>query len=148
MTTTRHIARAVAVTSDSAPQWRVELATGGHHLVADEPTNLEGGDAGPTPFGLLVCGLAACTATTLRQYAARKGWPLEALEVSVLYNVVDEEGAAIVRTIAVPPELTDAQRTRLAEIADRTPVTKAIRAGTPITTTLRAAEPPSTGAIT
>jgi hypothetical protein len=58
------------------------------------------------------------------------------MEVTVVYNVLDDEQTAIVRTIAVSPELTGAQRTRLAEIAERTPVTKAIRAGTPITTTL------------
>jgi putative redox protein len=146
VTTTRHIARAIGVTSAWAPQWRVELESGGHHLLADEPTNLEGGDAGPTPFGL-VCGLAACTATTLRHYAARKGWPLETMEVTVLYDVVDGERTSIIRTITVPPELTEDRRTRLAEIAERTPVTKAIRAGTPITTTLRAVEPPPTGPI-
>jgi putative redox protein len=139
VTTTRHIARAVGVTSASAPQWRGELESGGHHLVAHEPTVLAGGDVGPTPFGLLVCALAACTATTLRQYAARKGWPLEAMEVTVLYNVADDEHASIVRTITVPVDLAEEQRTRLAEIAERTPVTRAIRAGTPITTTLRPA---------
>jgi hypothetical protein len=48
----------------------------------------------------------------------------------------------------VPSALTEDQRTRPTEIAECTPVTKAIRAGTPIATTLRAVEPPMTGPIT
>jgi putative redox protein len=137
MTTTRHVARSVGVTSASAPPWRVEIEAGSHRLIADEPVSLTGSDAGPSPFGLVVCGLAACTATTLRQYAEHKGWPVEVIAVGVVYNVVDDESTSIARTITVSPELTEEQRTRLAEIAERTPVTKAIRAGTPISTTFR-----------
>jgi putative redox protein len=143
MTTTRHVARAVGVTSASAPQWRVELEAGTHHLVADEPTNMSGGDAGPTPFGLLVCGLAACTAMTLRLFAGHKGWQLAAIRVNVVYNVADDERKSILRTITVPSELTDDQRARLADVAERTPVTIAIRAGTPTTTSIRAVETPT-----
>jgi putative redox protein len=143
MTTTKHVAHAVGVTSASGPQWRVELRAGAHHLVADEPTNMSGGDAGPTPFGLLLCGLAACTTMTLRMFAGRKGWQLAAIEVSVVYNVADDERTSIVRTITVPSELTDEQRARLADVAERTPVTMAVRAGTPITTSLRAFETPT-----
>ena len=142
MTTTVHVARAVGATSASAPRWRVELEVGRHRLVADEPAKLAGGDCGPTPFGLLVAGLAACTATTLRQYAEHKGWPLQVLEVSVVYNVEDDERPSIARTITVSPELTDVQRARLADVAERTPVTTAIRAGTPIATTMVAVETP------
>jgi putative redox protein len=142
MTTMRHV-RAVGVTSDSSPQWRVEVETGTHHLVADEPTNMAGGDAGPTPFGLLLCSLAACTAMTLRQYADRKGWQLTTIDVSAVYNVADDERTSISRTTTVPSDLTQDQRTRLADIADRTPVTMAIRAGTPIATTIRADETPT-----
>src|ERR1700737_4536164 len=81
VTTTQHVAWAGAVTSATAPQWRVQLRAGAHQMVADEPATNGGGDAGPSPFGLLLSGLAACTATTLRMYAERKGWTLAAIEV-------------------------------------------------------------------
>jgi putative redox protein len=142
MTTTRHVARARGATSASSPQWRVELETGVHHLVADEPANMAGGDAGPTPFELLLCSLAACTAMTLRLYAERKGWQLATIDVSLDYDLDDERGS-IVRTITVPSEVPQDQRDRLADIAERTPVTLAIRGGTPIATTLRAEEIPT-----
>jgi putative redox protein len=84
-----------------------------------------------------VSALAACTATTLRMYASRKGWDLPTIEVDVRYDISDDKSASIVRTITVPDNLAADQRARLAEIAERTPVTLAPRAGAPINTTFR-----------
>jgi putative redox protein len=136
MTTVRHLARAVGSTGSAVPAYRVDIRVGAHQLVADEPTP-EGGDVGPSPFGLLVSALAACTATTLRMYARRKGWELATIDVDVRYDVGDDGRATIERTITVPVALATEQRERLASIAERTPVTLAIRAGTPITPTCR-----------
>ncbi|HEX2381525.1 MAG TPA: OsmC family protein [Acidimicrobiales bacterium] len=137
MTTTRHVAHASAATGATDPQWRVDVRTGAHQLVADEPAATGGGDTGPTPFGLLLSGLAACTATTLRMYAEHKGWTLTAIEVDVRYNVADNDEASIDRTITLPADLPTEERDRLADIAERTPVTLAVRRGTPITTVIR-----------
>ncbi|MBL0006897.1 MAG: OsmC family protein [Saprospiraceae bacterium] len=41
-------------------------------IVADEPLDHGGKDAGPTPTELVLSGLAACTASTLRMYADKK----------------------------------------------------------------------------
>ena len=141
MTTVRHVAHAVASTGSTTPAFRVDLRAGVHQLVADEPATGGGGDIGPTPFGLLLSGLAACTAMTLRMYAARKGWELATIDVDVRYDVADEAQGAIERTITVPTDLPPEQRDRLADIAERTPVTLALRRGTPITTTFRSDKP-------
>jgi putative redox protein len=137
MTTTRHIARAVGSTGSTAPPYRVDLRVGPHQLVADEPTLQGGGDTGPSPFGLLVSALAACTAATLRMYSARKGWELTSIDVDIRYEVNDDSQAWIERTITVPVDLGAEQRQALVSIAERTPVTLAIRRGTPISTTFR-----------
>jgi putative redox protein len=137
MTTVRHIARAAGSTGSTAPAYHVEIQVGAHRLDADEPTAEGGGDVGPTPFGLYLSGLVACTAITLRMYAERKGWNLASLEVDVRYDVSDDGSAVVQRTITVPDDLPADQRDRLAEIAEKTPVTLAVRAGTPITTTMR-----------
>jgi putative redox protein len=92
------------------------------------------GDIGPSPFGLLLSGLAACTVMTLRMYATRKGWQLTTFEVDVRYGVNDERRRAIERTVILPADLNPEHRSRLADIAERTPVTLAIREGTTITT--------------
>jgi putative redox protein len=136
VSTVHHVARATASAGADTPTWEVDVRTGRHRLLADEPSPSGGGDAGPSPFGLVLAGLAACTVTTLRMYADRKEWPLASIDVDVRY-LVDEDGrGAIDRTIALPVELPPEQRARLAEIAERTPVTLVVRDGIPITTTL------------
>jgi len=56
-----------------------------------------------------------------------------------LYELQEPPGSVtperIERTITLAPAVTAEQRTRLAEIAEKTPVTKTIRRGTPIATT-------------
>jgi putative redox protein len=136
VTTVRPIAHAVGTTGATTPPYRVDIRVGHHTLVADEPADAGGGDAGPTPFGLLVSALVACTATTLRMYATRKGWQFETIEVDARYDVGDDGTSVIDRTITVAAGLTDEQRERITAIAQRTPVTLAIRTGTPINTTV------------
>jgi putative redox protein len=133
--TARHIARAHGSTSSTWAQWRVDLESGSHALAADEPKAGGGEDAGPSPFGLVASGLTACTAMTLRMYAERKGWALAFLDVAISYDVDDEGHATFVRTVTLPADLGPEQQARLAEIAEKTPVTKALRQGTPIATT-------------
>jgi putative redox protein len=135
--TAHHLAHAVAATGSTKPAYRVDLSAGAHQLVADEPASTGGGDLGPTPLGLLLGELAACTATTLRMYADRHDWALASIDVGVRYDVDDEGRGAIERMITVPVDVTAEQRHRLADIAERTPVTLAVRAGTPINTRLR-----------
>ena len=139
MTTLHHVARAVGSTGSTAAKYRVELRVGRHQLIADEPAAANGGDLGPAPFGLLVSALAACTAVTLRMYAERKGWELTTIDVDVRYNVDDDHRGHIERTITVPTVLTIEQHQGLADVAERTPVTLAIRGGTSIATTFKSA---------
>jgi putative redox protein len=133
----RH-ARATGSTGTTTPAYRVDLRVGHHQLTADEPAAAGGGDVGPSPFRLLLASLAACTATTLRMYTARKGWELTTIDVDVRYDTDDDGRAAIERTITVPIDLTPEQRQHLGDVAKRTPVTLAIRGGTPITTWFKA----------
>jgi putative redox protein len=117
-------------------RYHVDIQAGKHQLDADEPADHGGGDTGPPPFGLLLSGLGACTAITLRMYAERKDWPLEGLQVRLTYTVQDRATRWIDRAITLRGPLGDDQRAKLAEIAEKTPVTKAVRAGTEIRTTV------------
>lgn len=61
-----------------------QIATdGGYQVTSDMPTAAGGGGAAPTPGWYFRAGLAACTATALRLYAAERGVALDALEVRV-----------------------------------------------------------------
>ena len=129
----RLIARARA--SLGAENYRVAIRAGHHDLVADERPFLGGRDAGPGPYEYLLSGLGACTAITLRMYAERKGWDLDSVDVSLRF-MQGETGQRIDRTIAVQGELSKEQRARLADIAERTPVTLTLKTGVEIVTTL------------
>jgi putative redox protein len=114
---------------------RIEMS--GHPLTADEPPRNGGQDKGPAPYDLLLAGLGACTAITLRMYADRKEWPLESLEVG-LRLVRGEAGALHIDRTLKPMGLDAGQQARLAEIAEKTPVTLTLKGGLPIHTTLAA----------
>jgi putative redox protein len=118
--------------------YRVEVRAGNHDLVADEHPAQGGQDAGPAPYELLLASLAACTVITLRMYARRKGWPLEGVKLDLGYSV-EGERRWIDRWLTPEGPLDDAQRARLAEIAERTPVTLTLKSGVEIRTELKSA---------
>jgi putative redox protein len=117
--------------------YEVAIATGRHALKADERPTLGGKDAGPAPYDLLCSALGACTVITLRMYAERKGWSLTAALVDVRFHRKDKE-ASIARVLTLEGDLSEEQRARLADIAERTPVTLTLKQGLSITTTLSA----------
>jgi putative redox protein len=126
---------AVATARIGETRYATTITTGRHALTADEPVRLGGADAGPAPFDLLLSALGACTAITLRMYAERKGWPLETLEVRLAYHG-GETPPRIERVLVPTGALDEAQRARLADVAERTPVTLAIKGGVPIHTSV------------
>jgi putative redox protein len=120
--------------------YAVAITAGHHQLTADEGPALGGKDAGPAPYDLLCASLTACTAITLRMYAERKGWPLTNVEVGVHFTGPDKDqgrAASIERTLRFEGELDADQRARLADIAERTPVTLTLKAAVPIATTVK-----------
>ena len=118
--------------------FRTVVISNGFPLVADEPESVGGTNTGPTPYDYLLTALGSCTAMTLRMYADKKNWPLETVTVRLKHRKVHardceqceaEAGYVdhIERKIDMTGPVTDEQRTRLAEIADRCPVHKTLR---------------------
>ncbi|MEO1369868.1 MAG: bifunctional alpha/beta hydrolase/OsmC family protein, partial [Acidobacteriota bacterium] len=116
---------------------------GGHHMTADEPEDVGGGDKGPTPYDLLLAALGTCTNMTLRMYADRKGWPLETVDSQLRHAKVhaddceeceSEDGKVdvIERELEITGDLDEKQRDRLFEIADRCPVHRTLTSETVI----------------
>jgi putative redox protein len=117
---------------------------GKHVLAADEPERLGGTDTGPTPYQLLSAALGACTTMTLRMYARRKGMSLDHVACDVTHGRCHGEdccdGAGRVdefrRTIRLTGSLTQDERRRLLEIADKCPVHHTLQSRAVIRTAL------------
>ncbi len=114
--------------------YRHDIETGGHALIADEPESAGGGNTGPAPYELLLSGLGACTAITLRMYAEHKGWDLGKLAVNLSFLKDREGNERIERTLHATGNLDEEQWQKLLAIAEKTPVTLTVKRGTAIDT--------------
>lgn len=139
----------LVVVRDHGPGTLVQdVAAGQHRLRADEPLSVPGGtDLAPSPYGLLLAALGACTSMTLRMYADRKGWPLETVEVRLRHDKIHARDCEdcetktgkidrIERELRLAGPLDASQRERLREIADKCPVHKTLHAEVKVLTRL------------
>ena len=128
---------AVAEVRDHGPgRPDVDIEVGGAAFIGDEPVAKGGTGLGPAPHDLLSAALAECTTLTMRLYADRKGWPLEAIEAIVSHEVQPDMTPRDVfhRTLRLTGPLDAEQRARLLEIAERCPVHRTLVAGSRIET--------------
>ena len=100
---------------------------------------------GLSPYGFLSAGLGACTSMTIRMYARHKGWPLEHVSVDVNHDKVHAQDAKTAvgdkidtwrRRIRLAGDLSQEQRERLLEIADRCPVHRTLERSSTVITEL------------
>lgn len=121
----------------------VEVIVDGHEIESDEPESSGGKNLGPYPHEILVAALGACTAQTVRWYAARHDWPLDSVEVDLLYKKDHVEGHSglldvFTKTVRLTgPKLTDEQRARLIDVAGKCPIQRLME-GMPVIKTAAA----------
>ncbi len=146
------MARSVYVNSGPIRYIR-NISVGPHLFQSDEPSDYGGNDAGPNPYELLLAALGACTSITVRMYAERKQWPLQEVHVAPSYARVHAEDCAECDTknvivdqielgISFTGDLSEDQRRRLLEIANKCPVHRTLASQVQIHTRLLAANPP------
>lgn len=134
----------VVLVEEQGGSFTQHIFVGKHQLIGDEPEKLGGHDLGPSPYGYLLASLGCCTSMTLRMYAKHKKLPLEQVKVTLRHNRVhaqdckectDEQKQKAVggkideiykEIELVGPDLTEEQRNRLMEIADRCPVNRTL----------------------
>ena len=110
-----------------------------HRLVVDEPESSGGHDAGPSPTRVLAASLAACTAVTIKIYAAQKEWEVGKLAVEVEMEYEGPVPSEFTVTLRLPGGLTEEQLERLRTIAGKCPVHRALAAQTKVSITDRVA---------
>jgi putative redox protein len=110
-----------------------EIVAGDHRFLADEPKDVGGNDSGPSPYQLLNASLGACTAMTLKMYAERKEWNLKEVIVHLSHEKRHVNDSAnpekksskielFERSIELKGDLSEEQRSKLLEIANKCPV--------------------------
>lgn len=125
--------RRVTVSETHHGKFQRMVSVGPHHLLADEPREAGGDDAGLGPYDLLLAALGTCTSMTMRLYADRKALPLRDVTVTLTHDKIHAEDCAncetkngmldrIQRVISMDGDLNADQRAKLLEIADKCPV--------------------------
>jgi len=137
----------VRVRETGLGRFQQEVRAGKHRLLADEPVSNGGLDTGPDPYGYLLSALGACTSMTIRMYAERKKIPLTRTTVELRHSRIyaadcadceTEEGMVdhIDRVIHLEGNLTEEQRAKLLEIADKCPIHRTLTSEIHIKTAL------------
>ncbi len=128
--------------------FRTDIFASGHPLVADEPEKYGGEGLGPSPYDYLQVALGACTSMTVQMYARRKKWPLESAVVRLVHEKIHAEDCDhceektgkidyFERELELQGDLSEEQKQRLLEIAEKCPVHKTLHSEVDIKTKLR-----------
>jgi len=119
----------------------VQLSNGRHEWTADEPLDAGGTNTGPNPYELLLGSLAACTCVTISWYCQHKGMRLDSVSTSYDFSHIHIDDCKdcdipdkgfierITSNVHIEGEFDDAQKKRLAQIAQRCPVHKTLARG-------------------
>ncbi|MEM7181842.1 MAG: alpha/beta fold hydrolase [Spirochaetota bacterium] len=138
----------VVVSSRGEDGFYTTVQAAGHSLIADEPEKYGGTNLGPGPYDYLLTALGACTSMTIQMYARRKKWHIEDVRIHLSHDKVYSQDCAdcetsgtkvdrIIRQIELIGDLSEEQRTRLLEIADKCPVHKTLHSEIQIESSLQ-----------
>ncbi|PSJ17785.1 bifunctional alpha/beta hydrolase/OsmC family protein [Nitrosomonas supralitoralis] len=128
----------VVIVRERDKKFTREILTQHHRLISDEPTALGGSDLGLNPYELLLAALGSCTSMTLRMYANHKQLDLQDIQVELQHSRIHAEDCVdcekqmtlidvMTRNIRLTGNLSDQQRARLLEIANKCPVHKTLQ---------------------
>jgi putative redox protein len=128
---------AIVLHATGKGRFQVEAQNGTSTILVDEPVASGGTGLGPSPYDLLATALGACTLMTIRLYVERKGIHLQDAKVRVSHSRDALHGKDnFKREILLQGALTDEQRTRILQVADRCPVHMTMTRGSDVSTSV------------
>ena len=128
----------VLVRNRPGAKFTQDIYTSNHHVVADEPFSIKGDNLGMTPYDYLLASLGACTSMTIKMYADRKGLNVDNVEVTLSHKKVHAKDCedcetlstkvdVIQKKIHIEGDLSEEEKLRLYEIAEKCPVNKTLQ---------------------
>ena len=117
------------VTAELREGTAITLRTRQFSWRGDEPERVGGTDTGPDSYELLLGGLGTCIAVTLRLYARHKGIPLDGVDVELAFERQSPEVEVIRSRVKLYGTFDEAQRVRLAQVAQRCPMHRSLTRG-------------------
>ena len=144
---TNAVTKGQVMVAEKNKQFTRTVMTDTHVWLADEPTAAGGADLGPDPYEHLLAALGTCTSMTIRMYANHKKLPLDDVTVTLSHDrqhITDCEGCettpkkieVLNRTVTLKGDLSEENRQRLLQIADRCPVHRTLKSDLKIQTQL------------
>lgn len=100
------------------------IAAGNFSIVSGVLPKEGGDDEGPNPHELVEAALAACTIITVQMYANRKQIKLNSTHVKVEIQSESKEKSSIKREIRFDGDLSEEEKKKLMEIANKCPIHK------------------------
>ena len=137
----------VVIVEGDASGFAQTITAGDHKFSADESLGVGGAGTGPDPYQFLLAALGACTSMTVALYARRKQWPLARVRIQLAHSRVWAQDCETCETqqprldrielvIEFFGDLTNDQRQRLTEIAERCPIHRTLTSKIDIMTKL------------
>jgi uncharacterized OsmC-like protein len=129
----------VALTVTYRGGTRFDIAGGGHVVVADQPVEDGGQDAGMSPVVLFVGSLASCVAYFVGRYCARHKISCDGFTVEADWSYAEQPHrvGAVTMRINLSATLTAAQRERLLKVAHGCTVHQSITVAPAVTIDLQ-----------
>ncbi|MEI7473187.1 MAG: OsmC family protein [bacterium] len=114
-----------------------ECKIGDFTFIMDEPVSAGGDNEGPSPYDMMLAALGACTSMTIQMYARRKNWEIQDIKVNLTHEKIYAKDCEtcetktgrldkITRNIEIKGDLSEEQKDRLLEIAEKCPVHKTL----------------------
>ena len=107
---------------------RVDAQVGGHVVRTDQPIQLGGNDAHPTPFALFAASMGTCAGIFVVGFCQKRALPTDGIRiVERLRYAEDGALAGVDLDIEVPATFPEKYREALVRVADQCSVKRAIQ---------------------